>query len=88
MVRNQKSQDPVVVGLAEKHHTTATRALIRYSLEKNWIPLPKSDNTERIAQNAGVFAFQLDADDVRQLDAQDQGAEGALVMAVDNDATD
>lgn len=59
--------------------------LIRYCLDNGWIPLPKSDNSERIKQNADVFDFILDKDDLSKLDAKDEGAKGALVMVVDNE---
>lgn len=58
--------------------------LIRYSVQKGWVPLPKSDNPGRIAQNADVFDFELSKDDMEKLDAQPQ--EPALVLAVDNES--
>ncbi|KAI7115897.1 hypothetical protein KC343_g11508, partial [Hortaea werneckii] len=55
-----------------------------YCIEKDWSPLPKSDNPGRIAQNADVFSFQLDKSDMEKLD--DQPQEPALVLAVDNES--
>ncbi|KXL48566.1 MAG: hypothetical protein FE78DRAFT_77047 [Acidomyces sp. 'richmondensis'] len=59
--------------------------LIGYNIQKHWSPLPKSDNSERIAQNPDVFDFELVEEDMEKLDAQPQ--EPALVVAVDNNST-
>lgn len=58
--------------------------LIRYCLQKDWVPLPKSDTPSRIESNADVYGFELDGEDMKQLDGLDQGAKGAIVQAVDN----
>ena len=84
LVRNQKADDPTLTGVAEKHGKTTAQVLLRYSLQKSWSPLPKSDNAERIAQNADLYGFHLDEGDMQKLDAQDQGGNGSLVMAVSN----
>ena len=86
LVRNQKANDPTLTSIAKKHDKTTAQILLRYCLQKVWSPLPKSDNPGRIAQNADLYSFQLDSEDMRKLDAQDEGSKGALVMAVDNKA--
>ncbi|RVX71492.1 hypothetical protein B0A52_05064 [Exophiala mesophila] len=85
LVRNYKANDSTLVSLAKKHDKTTAQILIRYSLQKGWVPLPKSDSPEYIKQNADVFDFELDADDMKTLDALDQGDAGAIVQAVSND---
>ena len=87
LVRNQKADDSTLKAVAEKHGKSTQQVLLRYCLQKDWIPLPKSDNPKRIAQNADIFDFQLDGDDMAKLDSQDQGGKGALVVAVDNKST-
>ncbi|KIV91378.1 hypothetical protein PV10_05922 [Exophiala mesophila] len=85
LVRNYKANDPTLVSLAKKHDKTTAQILIRYSLQKGWVPLPKSDSPEYIKQNADVFDFELDGDDMKTLDDLDQGDAGAIVQAVSND---
>ena len=85
LVRNYKAHDRTLVDIAKKYSKTAAQVLIRYCLQKNWVPLPKSDNPERIAQNADVYGFEIAADDMRTLDDLDQGSQGAIVQAVRNE---
>jgi len=84
LVRNYKANDPVLVGLAKKYNKTTAQILIRYCLQKNWVPLPKSDNADRIKQNADVYGFDIEVDDMSTLDSLDQGDAGAIVQAVSN----
>ncbi|OTA61498.1 Aldo/keto reductase [Hypoxylon sp. EC38] len=84
LVRNTKSEDETLVSIARKHGVTPNQVLIRYCLQKNWVPLPKSDDPDRIRTNADVYDFGLDEDDMRALNDLDQGPKGAIVQAVDN----
>ena len=59
--------------------------LIRYCLQKGWVPLPKSVTPSRIEQNTDVYSFQLYEEDMKTLDDLDQGPDGALIGAVDNE---
>ncbi|KAI9849782.1 MAG: hypothetical protein M1838_006248 [Thelocarpon superellum] len=84
LVRNQKAGDPTVKSLAEKYKTSEPHILIRYCLQKGWVPLPKSDTPSRIESNADVYGFNIEASDMSLLDGLDQGARGAIVQAVTN----
>jgi diketogulonate reductase-like aldo/keto reductase len=69
------------MALAQKHERSSAQILIRYSLQKGWVPLPKSQTPARIRQNFQVLDFELDPSDMKTLDALDQGAQGALFPA-------
>jgi diketogulonate reductase-like aldo/keto reductase len=84
LVRNQKANEPTLVSLAKKHGKSTTQVLIRYCLQKGWVPLPKSDTRDRIEANADVYDFALEAEDMEALDDLDDGREGAIVEAVRN----
>ena len=83
-MRNYKANDETLVGIAKKYGKATAQILIRYSLQKGWVPLPKSETPERIAQNADVFGFDISEEDMATLDGLDQGSGGAIVEAVDN----
>ncbi|KZF19113.1 putative aldo-keto reductase [Xylona heveae TC161] len=84
LVRNRKADDPTLNAIANKYQKTTGQVLIRYALQKDWVPLPKSDTPSRIEANADVFNFDLDAGDMKTLDDLDEGGAGAIVMAVQN----
>lgn len=85
LVRNRKADNPTLVRIAEKHNRTPSQILVRWSLQKGWSPLPKSDTPERIRLNANVYGFKLDIEDMKMLDDLDQGSKGSIVQAVNNE---
>lgn len=84
IVRNQKASDPTVAAIAKAQGKTPNQILIRYSLQKGWVPLPKSDTPSRIQENADVFGWVLSEQEMQRLDGLDQGRKGAIVEAVDD----
>lgn len=85
IVRNYKANDPTLVDLAKRYGISTQQILIRYALQKGWVPLPKSDNPERIVSNADVFNFDIKPEDMATLDSLHQGSTGAIVEAVEDD---
>lgn len=84
-MRNEKAQDATLLSICEKHGVGPNQVLVRWSLQKGFVPLPKSDTPARIASNADVYGFELDGEDMARLDGLDQGAGGAIVQAVSNE---
>ena len=84
IVRNQKAHDPTATELSKKYKKTVSQILIRYCLQKGWVPLPKSDTPSRIEENADIYGFDLAKEDMDTLDGLDQGPKGAIVQAVKN----
>ncbi|EEP79556.1 conserved hypothetical protein [Uncinocarpus reesii 1704] len=85
IVRNYKANEPTLVGLAQKYGKTTAQILLRYALQKDWVPLPKSDTPENIKANADLYDFALAEEDMATLNALDEGADGAIVQAVENE---
>jgi len=66
--------DPVLAAIAAKHKRTPAQVIIRWHLDSGLIVIPKSVTPSRITENADVFGFKLDADDlakIAKLDARD-----------------
>ena len=63
-----------VIEVAAKYGKTAAQLLIRWSLQSNFVCIPKSSNAGRIAENFDVFDFEISAEDMGALAALD-GAE-------------
>jgi len=69
---------PVLVSLAKKLNRDPAQVLLRWSLQKGYIPLIRSSNPARILSNTQLYDFELDAEGMSALDALDKGAEGAI----------
>jgi diketogulonate reductase-like aldo/keto reductase len=69
LVRGRKFSNPVLTGIARKYGRTPAQILIRWSLQHGLIPIPKSSRKERIIENASVFDFLIEDDDMKLLDS-------------------
>jgi len=78
LLEGRFQQIPLLYSIAEKYNKEAAQILIRWSVQKGFIPLPKSANPVRIISNANIFDFTLDEEDMAALDALDKGKEGAV----------
>lgn len=58
----------VVKDLAEKYDKSVAQVALRWSLEKVFLPLPKSVTPKNIEDNLAIFDFELSAEDVAKLD--------------------
>ncbi|CAK5265791.1 unnamed protein product, partial [Mycena citricolor] len=73
-----KMDHPSITSIAEKHKREPAQVLLRWSLQKGFVPLPKSETPSRIHSNAKLYDFELDEEDMSALDAMDQGKDGAI----------
>ena len=67
IIRGQRADEPVLKKLGEKHGKTWAQILLRWSMQKGYVPLPKSVTPSRIDANAAIYDFELDADDMKSL---------------------
>lgn len=56
--------------------------MIRWSLQKGYVPLPKSVKRKRIEENAQVGGWRIEEGDMQKLDGCDEG------LVTDWDPTD
>ena len=59
--------DPTLNGIAAKYGKTAAQLCVRFALQCDVLPLPKSTKPERIAANADVFDFAVSDEDMAVL---------------------
>ena len=64
--------DARVGEIAERLGRTPAQVLVRWSVQRDIVVLPKSTHRERIVENAQVFDFELTDDDMAALDALDE----------------
>jgi 2,5-diketo-D-gluconate reductase A len=75
--QGQLLEDAGIQAIARKHGKTAAQVVVRWHIEMGHVVIPKSVNAGRIAENAGVFDFALDAQDMAAIARLDQ-AEGRI----------
>ena len=79
LTRGADLGDPVVVDVAARVGRTPAQVLLRWSLQRQAIVIPKSSHRDRIRENFAVFDFEIGAEDMARLDGLDRtgGAERA-----------
>lgn len=75
-------RDPVVTRIAEDLGRTAAQVVLRWHVQQGLVPLPKTATPQRMVENASIFDFELDDEQMSALFALDKG-EGA---AADSDS--
>ena len=60
---------PEMQAFAQKYERTVAQVCLRWSLQKGYLPLPKSVNANRIRENAEIFDFTLTPEDVAAIGA-------------------
>jgi diketogulonate reductase-like aldo/keto reductase len=56
-------EHPLLIGIAKKHNVTVAQLCIRWCLQNDFLPLPKSVTPSRIRENTNVFSFEISAED-------------------------
>ena len=72
---------PEMKSLAEKYGKSIAQICVRWSLQRGYLPLPKSVTPARIKENADVFGFELEEEDMQLI----AGMEGVVGYSADHD---
>ena len=67
----QMLQNETLKTIAEKYGVSVAQLCIRWCLQNDVIPLPKSVTPNRIQQNIDVFGFEIGADDMAVINAME-----------------
>ncbi|KIY65012.1 aldo-keto reductase [Cylindrobasidium torrendii FP15055 ss-10] len=73
LVRGMRFNHPVVKALSEKYSKAPAQILLRYSLQKGFVAIPKSSSKTRIYDNTNLFDFAINDEEMKELDALDEG---------------
>ncbi|HEX4519240.1 MAG TPA: aldo/keto reductase [Gaiellaceae bacterium] len=67
--RGRGLDDPAIAGIATRLERTPAQVMLRWAVQHGTVVIPKSSRRDRIVSNAQIFDFELEADDMRTLDA-------------------
>lgn len=65
-------KDPLILELAEKYNVSPAQICLRFSLQKDIIPLPKSSSLSRMKENQDLFSFEISKEDMYRLETMPQ----------------
>jgi methylglyoxal/glyoxal reductase len=72
LTKGAKLGDPSLATIAREVRRTPAQILLRWSLQKGFVTIPKSAKKERIIENAAIFDFSLGAEPMARLDRLNQ----------------
>ncbi|KAK7427244.1 hypothetical protein QQZ08_006180 [Neonectria magnoliae] len=71
IVRGERWGEPKVAALAAKYGKTEAQILLRWSLQRGYVPLVKSVTPSRILENAQLYDFELTEAEVEDVATED-----------------
>ena len=69
LTKGHMLDDPQLFEIGKKYSKSPAQVLIRWTLQKEVIVIPKSSRKDRIRENADVFDFKISPEDMDRLDA-------------------
>ncbi len=72
LTRGKRLNHQNIVKVGKKYGKTPAQVLIRWSLQKDVVAIPKSINEDRIRENSKVFDFNLDPEDMKFLNSMNE----------------
>lgn len=73
LTRGRKLDDPALGQIARGYGKTPAQVMIRWTLQRGCVIIPKSVHRERILENANVFDFEISLHDMQSLAQMDEG---------------
>jgi 2,5-diketo-D-gluconate reductase A len=71
--RNNLFTDPTLTEIADAHGKSVAQVVLRWLIQRGVVVIPKSVRRDRMAENFGVFDFELTDDQVAQIAGLDTG---------------
>lgn len=70
--RGRVLEDELIAGMASKYGVSPAQICLRYALQRDVLPLPKSSSEERMRQNQDLFSFEISGEDMYRIDTMPQ----------------
>jgi len=73
IMKGEVMEIPELIEIGRKYGKNPVQVTLRWLLQRNLIVIPKSENPQRIRENADIFDFELTPEEIEQIKALDQG---------------
>ena len=73
LARGKRFKNPILCQVAEEVKKTSAQVMIRWALQRGHTVIPKSVRPERIEENANVYDFNLNKDQMKILNRLEEG---------------
>ena len=70
--------DPLITGLSEKYGKTPAQIVLRWHIDEGFLAVPKSVHGDRIRENADIFDFSLEKEDLLAIDGMNKRKSSSL----------
>ncbi|MBD5608382.1 MAG: aldo/keto reductase [Desulfovibrio sp.] len=70
--RGAEFDNPVLIAISKKYGKSVPQVMLRWQIQKAYIPIPKSVHPERIKANADIFDFSLSDQDMLEISSLDK----------------
>ncbi|WP_226666526.1 aldo/keto reductase [Metabacillus litoralis] len=64
--------EPVLVDIAKKYNKSTAQVILRWDLQNEVVTIPKSVKPHRIKENADIFDFELNQEDMEKINSLNQ----------------
>ncbi|MDR2880721.1 MAG: aldo/keto reductase [Azoarcus sp.] len=64
LAQGKVMSDGAILGIGKKHNKSAAQVTLRWHIQRGLVVIPRSKNPKHIAENIGIFDFELSRDDM------------------------
>jgi len=72
IMRGRVLTEPLMIDLSKKYNKTIPQITLRWHIQNDIIPIPKSSNEDRIKENFNIFDFEISKEDMLKIDTLDR----------------
>lgn len=66
---NASTDENIILEIAEKHGKSPAQVVLRWDVQQNVLPIPKSTHVGRQAENLDIFDFKLTEDEIEKINS-------------------
>ena len=66
---NASTKEDIILEIADKYGKTPAQVILRWNIEQNVLPIPKSTHVGRQAENLAIFDFSLTTDEIEEINS-------------------